>query len=100
MKTLALIGLLAVGLVTAGCNGKSLAEILVDAGTPPGCIPVSVQMKLAEQGKPVPPCTRQATLMNSPQLYEQAPLPPMSPECTPHRVHIPNQGLQWVVVCR
>ena len=38
MKTLVLIGLLAVCFLTAtGCNGKSLAEILMDGGTQPGC---------------------------------------------------------------
>jgi hypothetical protein len=101
MKVLTLIGLLVVCFVTAtGCAGKTWSETLMDAGTQPGCIPPSIQIRLAQEGKPVPPCNRPAATTYSPQLYQPALMPPMSPQCTPQRTYIPGQGFQWVTVCR
>jgi len=123
MKTLLLMSLLAACLVTTGCAGKTWQETLMDAGTQPGCIPPSIQIRLAQEGKPVPPCNRPAQAhaaddwyrdyqqgqhQQQQQMQQQffqrgmpsAPQLPQQPVCRQVWVSGPNGQGQYLTICR
>jgi hypothetical protein len=107
VKKILLLSVLGV-LSLSGCAGKTFWETLADYGTPPGCIPTSQAVRLANEGRPVPPCYQQRqpqqVFQPQPLQFQQPFMQPLQlkqgPSCQQVWVASPNGQGQYLTVCR